>query len=155
MCFLKLNRWFGLASLNPSMSVDKLWDFTWSAWNMYACIKYIYIYIGFYNVAMKCVKQKSGAAELQILVSRHEQTPISASLAFAAFYLVSFHLHRFTCSMFYLPLILHVHPFTCFIHSFTQSSHPITSLEAFHLFHLFHLTNNSHNNIGKSLTYVN
>jgi hypothetical protein len=70
------------------------------------------IYIGFYNVAMKCVKQKSGAAELQILVSRHEQTPISASLAFAAFYLVSFHLHRFTCSMFYLPLILHVHPFT-------------------------------------------
>jgi hypothetical protein len=61
---------------------------------------------------MKCVKQKSGAAELQILVSRHEQTPISASLAFAAFYLVSFHLHRFTCSMFYLPLILHVHPFT-------------------------------------------
>jgi hypothetical protein len=101
---------------------------------------------------MKCVKQKSGAAELQILVSRHEQTPISASLAFAAFYLVSFHLHRFTCSMFYLPLILHVHPFTCFIHSFTQSSHPITSLEAFHL---FHLTNTSHNNIGKPLTYVN
>ena len=78
---------------------------------MCACIKYIYI--GFYNVAMKCVKQKSGAAELQILVSRHEQTPISASLAFAAFYLVSLHLHRL--------------------------SSPDSSRASFHVFHpLFH-----------------
>lgn len=44
MCFLKLNRWFGLTSLNPSMSVDKLWNFTSSAWNMYACIKYILVF---------------------------------------------------------------------------------------------------------------
>ena len=101
---------------------------------MYACINiyiyiyihiYIYIYIGFYNVAMKCVKQKPGAAELQILVSRHEQTPISASLAFAALYLVSFHLHRFTCSMFSRASFHLFHPL---FHPIFPSNHFTCSL---------------------------
>ena len=143
--FLKLHRWFGLASLNPSMSVDKLWDFTWSAWNMYACIKYIYWFLQCCNEMCEAKKWCRRAADFSF------QT--WANTDFCLFGICRFLLGFLSLASFHLFHVLSSPDSSrASFHSFTQSSHPITSLEAFHL---FHLTNNSHNNIGKPLTYVN